>query len=48
MTPKVAPRNSCCWSEVMIQGVVRIGKLVLAATVVAWVCVGVLPTAVNA
>ncbi|MBA4211760.1 MAG: D-alanyl-D-alanine carboxypeptidase [Polaromonas sp.] len=32
----------------MIQGVVRIRKLVLAATVAAWACVGVLPTAVNA
>lgn len=32
----------------MIQGVVRIRKLVLAAAVVAWVTVGVLPSAANA
>lgn len=32
----------------MIQGVVRIRKMVLAATVAAWVGVGVLPTAVSA
>jgi len=32
----------------MIQGVVRIRKLVLAATVAAWVSVGVLPTVVSA